>query len=519
MKKITRQTVITKVQQYQNNTKVINKAIKDTIKTGINDTKIQQIENEIKNEYNGLIRESNIRQMEDEIKKEHKRLIQQQKTKQTADVLIFKRYDNKGEIPEGKKIAFRDNDGKPYVIKIRRYFIIDSLNAMDTNKYKGKRIYDYYDNNLKRYDFDRVIKLLRTSEDFDYEYKTHKDYINCILIKSLTNTNNKNKVTDLLDEDLFMSNIENGVYNRYLNIDLDKRKRNINDNSCFVKLIIKRFQKAFVRASYNKSYKFDLTIETLCNLCEIEYKNENIGLSINKSLTFFKKFKLGLHVFGPFGTIFQYKPEKRNKNLNPSNLFIYILNNHCYEINQNTKEFEQLHWKSPISDYNLSNEVNSLNVSDRYNIRQQSINKECTTFVNTIDEVIDIIKSYVSDHEEIIVVPIIYNDYLDKLLFGIINNLGYMPEIKMMSGKITSLLVKYSNILFNITLSDTKANDTDVWIDKDNYELYNTIDDTFYNGLICQEHMSTYNKQTLYLTNWAKIRVPCRTHQTPSSGN
>ena len=298
-----------------------------------------------------------------------------------------------------------------------------------------------------------------------------------------------------------MSNIENGVYNRYLNIDLDKRKRNINDNSCFVKLIIKRFQKAFVRASYNKSYKFDLTIETLCNLCEIEYKNENIGLSINKSLTFFKKFKLGLHVFGPFGTIFQYKPEKRNKNLNPSNLFIYILNNHCYEINQNTKEFEQLHWKSPISDYNLSNEVNSLNVSDRYNIRQQSINKECTTFVNTIDKVIDIIKSYVSDHEEIIVVPIIYNDYLDKLLFGIINNLGYMPEIKMMSGKITSLLVKYNNILFNITLSDTKANDTDVWIDKDNYELYNTIDDTFYNGLICQEHMSTYNKQTLNIEN------------------
>ena len=117
VKKITRQTVITKVQQYQNNTKVINKAIKDTIKTGINDTKIQQIENEIKNEYNRLIRESNIRQMEDEIKKEHKRLIQQQKTKQTADVLIFKRYDNKGEIPEGKKIAFRDNDGKPYVIK------------------------------------------------------------------------------------------------------------------------------------------------------------------------------------------------------------------------------------------------------------------------------------------------------------------------------------------------------------------------------------------------------------------
>jgi len=183
-----------------------------------------------------------------------------------------------------------------------------------------------------------------------------------------------------------------------------------------------------------------------------------------------------LHVYGPFGSIFKYKPGKRNKNLNPSHLFVYILNNHCYEINKNVKEFEQLHWASPISDDNLNNEVNSLNVSDRYNIRQQSINKECSTFVNTIDEVIDFIKLYNTECiEDLRIVPIIYNDYLDTLLFGIINNLGYTPEIKMMSGKITSLLVKYNNVSFNITLSDTKANDTDVWINKDDFELCHTM--------------------------------------------
>ena len=429
------------------------------------------------------------------IQKEHKRLTRRQK--QTADVLLFQRYEN-AEIPKGRKIAFRDHYGKPYILKLRRYFIIDRINTMDANKYNGKRIYDYYDDNGRRDDFDKVVELLGTSDDFNDLYNEHKTYMNCIIIESLSNTNNETKANDLLDEDLFMSKEELGVYSRYININLDKRVKNVQDNSCYVNIIVHRFQKAFIKAyQQNKRYKFDLTRETLCDLCGIEYKNENIGLSINKSSTFFKKFNLGLHVYGPFGSIFKYKPEKRNKNLNPSHLFIYILNNHCYEINKKIKEFEQLNWGTSILDDNVSNEVNSLSISDKYNIRQQST-MDCSSFVNTIDDAIDFIKSYNTDcTEDIHIVSIIYNDYLDTLLFGIINNLGYTPEIKMMSGKITSLLVKYNNILFKFMLSDTKANDTDVWIDKDNFELYNTIDDAFYNGLICHEHISTYNKQTI----------------------
>ena len=165
------------------------------------------------------------------------------------------------------------------------------------------------------------------------------------------------------------------------------------------------------------------------------------------------------------------------------------------KINENVKEFEQLHWVKPISDDNLNNEVNSLNVSDRYNIRPQTI-KELPIFMNTKD-VIDFVKSYDTESvEDIQIVTIVFNDYLDTLLLGIINTLAYTPEIKMMSGKITALLVKYDNVIFNITLADTKANDTDVWINKDDFELYHSIDDAFYNGLICHEHMSTYNKQT-----------------------
>ena len=87
-------------------------------------------------------------------------------------------------------------------MRIRRYFIIDKINTRDANRYIGKRVYDYQDDISGRDDFDRVVELLKTSEDFKDLYTP--DYINCIIIKSLTNTNNTTKANDLLDEDLFM---------------------------------------------------------------------------------------------------------------------------------------------------------------------------------------------------------------------------------------------------------------------------------------------------------------------------
>ena len=388
-------------------------------------------------------------------------------SKQQTDVLIFQRYEDEKDIPKDRKIAFRDHYGKPYIMRFRRYFIVEKI--MNANRYIGKRIYDYFDNNGKRDDFDKVVEFLNTSDDFQM---FNKDYVNCIILNSVANIDEMGESSDVTDDDLFMTRKEDGIYNR--NVKVNKEKKTIDNNSCFVNLIVKRFQKAFEKAAkcqQYKKYKFELTTKSLCELCGIKYKEKDIGLSVKKYLVFFKKFNLGLHVFGPFGTVFKYKPEKRNKHLNPSHLFIYILNNHCYEINENVKEFEQLHWVKPISDDNLNNEVNSLNVSDRYNIRPQTI-KELPIFMNTKDNVIDFVKSYDTESvEDIQIVTIVFNDYLDTLLFGIINTLAYTPEIKMMSGKITALLVKYDNVIFNITLADTKANDTDVWINKDDVEL------------------------------------------------
>ena len=196
LNKNTRQKVINKVIEYKFK-KTINEARKTQFDDIIRDARIQQMEDEVKREH--------FRQMEEKIKREHQRIIRRRKQtqrKQTADVLIFQRYDIEKDIPKDRRIAFRDHRGKPYIMRIRPYFIIDKINTRYANRYIGKRVYDYQDDINGRDDFDRVVELLKTSEDFKDLYTP--DYINCIIIKSLTNTNNTTKANDLLDEDLFM---------------------------------------------------------------------------------------------------------------------------------------------------------------------------------------------------------------------------------------------------------------------------------------------------------------------------
>lgn len=75
-----------------------------------------------------------------------------------------------------------------------------------------------------------------------------------------------------------------------------------------------------------------------------------------------------------------------------------------------------------------------------------------------------------------------------------------------MSGKIVSLMIKYNGVNVMITASDTKQNDTDTWIHEEDYELYHNIDDSFYRGLVCKEHMSYFNETTKIIESALPIR-------------
>lgn len=67
------------------------------------------------------------------------------------------------------------------------------------------------------------------------------------------------------------------------------------------------FHKTFVN---NKHCKFNASYEDFCELLDVEFKTDNIGLTINKFLIFFQNFGIKLCVIGRFGVIEMYKPEK-----------------------------------------------------------------------------------------------------------------------------------------------------------------------------------------------------------------
>src|SRR5690606_16377943 len=112
-------------------------------------------------------------------------------------------------------------------------------------------------------------------------------------------------------------------------------------NSCYINAILKTFQKAFNKKKSDGKRMFkELTYESLFDLFELDPKTDNIGLSINKSLKFFEKFRLGLDVIDPFTTIvFQYRPQKLHELITPQVLRIMVHNNHCFELNEDIASF------------------------------------------------------------------------------------------------------------------------------------------------------------------------------------
>ena len=180
-----------------------------------------------------------LEKLEDDVKREHQKLMEKQPRYQTADVLIFQRYDNEKDIPEGRKTAFRDDNGKPYIMRFRRHFTIDEIDIEEADEYIGKRVFDYQDS------FKRVIELLETSGDFQM---FNKDYVNCIILNSVANIDEMGESSDMSDDDLFMTRKEDGIYNR--NVKFNKEEKTIDNNSCFVNLIVKRFKKLLKRHQF-----------------------------------------------------------------------------------------------------------------------------------------------------------------------------------------------------------------------------------------------------------------------------
>jgi hypothetical protein len=142
-------------------------------------------------------------------------------------------------------------------------------------------------------------------------------------------------------------------------------QENKKTNSCFLNIIVNTYYdqiKSFKKSNGVNKYKL-ISYESVKELLNIDKNmNSDIGISIEESLPFFKKYKFGLDVMSVYGEIvYRFRPEKMNKDIFPSVLRLVIYNNHVYHINSDIHKFSSIDMKGDVS------EINALTVSSRYN--------------------------------------------------------------------------------------------------------------------------------------------------------
>ena len=92
---------------------------------------------------------------------------------------------------------------------------------------------------------------------------------------------------------------------------------NYKSDSCLLTMIIDTYYNSFQkkRGGY-RIYKDTITYEYLCDLFDIELKDENIGCTIEQASIFFKKFSLGFVVYDIYmNVVYEYKPNKINQDI------------------------------------------------------------------------------------------------------------------------------------------------------------------------------------------------------------
>lgn len=429
----------------------------------------------------------------------------------TANVLIYRRYTEE-EYTEMKK---QYTNVKHF--KHQGLFYVQMKNMLvngipDLTEYANKRIFDD-DQGL----FNRINSIICTHDtDYNDYFSLYSSYINAI---TLINFNIHEDVVPInpLVENLHYENINNGITNKYITYALNKQAadfsqlfkielqsytlENYKANSCYVNIIIDHFKPAFTSREKRgkKAYK-TLTYAYLCDIIGLTNLNEDLGLSIQHSIKFFEKFRLGLDVINVYNEImFNYRPTKLNDHIKPNILRILVHNNHCYKLNNNIASFDQLKQRE-------LNDVDNLTLSDKYTIVHFN-NDIDVKMVSNIDEIVKeciqheaYINEIIKDSENTTHnLTLIYNNNMNNLLFEIVKNNNYYPDYEFSSGVINNIRFNFKH--FNVCISKPNSIDTsnnDIQMNNINeYKLYHSELGRIYNHIINKKYMSYSNDITL----------------------
>ena len=356
-------------------------------------------------------------------------------------IVVFKRIDE-DEVNEYPSRLVIKHDDEHYVAR-------KSMSVTTTESVKAfanKKTSDRNEN------WNTLIDILKTDDTFSDYYENFIAYIHLIIVKNYTETvinvdNKHNPVDDFLNAD----NDNKKLFNHFIEYDINNKadtfgdlfnvkiidyvESNFKANSCFVTAIINHFKPSFDQLKDGIRQHSELTYESLCTLFQLEDKKQDIGLSINQSMKFFEKYRFSLMVINVFGNIlFHYRPAKLNQNHNTTCMRLVVHNNHCYPIVNNIRKFDE-YVKGCVDNVEW-NDVDNLTISDKYQFRNTDEDEVDIYYVNDLDDVTEIMKTFNSVNVK---VRFVTSNDLIPFLYKMIEN-KYTPCINTSGGNIQSLI-------------------------------------------------------------------------------
>eukprot|EP00734_Pompholyxophrys_sp_LG126_P000098 Pompholyxophrys_sp_v1_NODE_6_length_8036_cov_9.951134.p1 type:complete len:1617 gc:universal NODE_6_length_8036_cov_9.951134:1979-6829(+) len=277
-------------------------------------------------------------------------------------------------------------------------------------------------------------------------------------------------------------------------IDLNKYlKEQWTPNRCVYSVIINAYRDNFYKCRLEGRYKnVDFTYQYLWNLIHADAPyDENMMMEerITNMTPFFDKYHLKIIALDiSYNVIYNYEGTGYpNNRLSPACLYVLIHNKHCYHLNDNLKELQQI---ALAPSQNNDNEVN---VSPHYQLVKY---EQYYTFIDNIKLLPNIMYDAPSNDNYM---TVYYPYSVHKLVGDLIFIHKYEPRIKQFRGYIYSATIKVGKCYVNIVETgfekDEKITFDDIkqdFCDGEYYNLYLSMEAKVYQSIITPQTLSRY---------------------------
>ena len=355
-------------------------------------------------------------------------------------------------------------------------------------------------------------------------------YVDIIVVTGVQRVGTGDSSFNPMSQSLHNSIGETSMYNKFITYDLNKAaktfgeifKINISDemqpnmkaNSCFINLIVRLYAHQIKKQTRGwKEFVDDkgrFQMKKLYELLKVTDPDQDLGLTIDQSLNFFKKFSINLRIWDVFGVVHkEYLVPTRTKKLSPSTLNILVYNNHVYDFDSKDKSkiahISQAVEKCRENDKQI---IDELMPTNRYYIPEFKQDEGIGLYyVNTLDDMRKIIFK-LPLNEKAWLRFVVERD-LDQVLFEMLDQ-KYVPKIKYAGGRIISLMFQVNRIVASIQNSFSECpEDTEITLENKNVYLnYHNAFHKFYHRVVDKHYLSQYPEHVLKVENIYSLR-PC----------